>query len=80
MCAEVSANARQPIHNEMLDFRVGWTGTAGARWHTTQGERETSESCRVCQTFASLFGLWILIEDASSTLQPGRLEIQYGTS
>ena len=31
-----------------------------------------------CQTFASLLGLWIIIGDASSTLQPCWLEVPYG--
>ena len=51
-----------------------WTRMAGAR-DTRRGEKETGESCMVCQTFASLFQLWILFGDALSTLQPSRLKI-----
>ena len=41
-------------------------------------ERESDESSMVCQTFATLFGLWIISGEASSTLQPCRLKIPYG--
>ena len=57
-----------------VSHRDGWTRMARER-NTTHGERAPGESCMVCQTFVSMFGLWILIGDASSTLQPGRLEI-----
>ena len=57
-------------------FRGGLVGHEWlARRDVTQGVRETSETCMVGRTFASLFGLWILIGDTSSELQPGVLEI-----
>ena len=53
------------------------TRMAGARG-TRHGERRTGETCMVCQIFASLSRLWIIIAEASSTLQPCQLEIPYG--
>ena len=51
------------------DRRVGWTRMASARG-TTQGERETGESCMVCQTFASLSGCGSSLEMRHQLYRP----------
>ena len=82
------------VSYDVLETRLIWSGSVrgvlqlvvisaqlvclrGAR-DTRHGERGTGVTCMVRQMFASLFGLWTIIGDASSTLQPCRLVIPCG--
>ena len=70
----ISGEASPTLQPCRLKIPYGLTETAFKK----RRERERGESSMVCQTFASLFGLWIISGEASSTLHHYRLKIPYG--